>query len=363
MKILLTAALLCAIVSTDALAQQSVGSISGKVRLRTTEQAGSLRVEVEEVTTEAKVELAEVDTSGSFTVRNLPFGTYDLYLFEHEHSVFAKRVTVNSAIPFCVNIEAIPDFSGTEITVTDTHLESTQPTIHTLFTAPVIASLPVTNPARQVEAILLNSPGVVPDEDGRLHMRGEDAMLQFVIDGIPLTSNQTRIYAPLFNSGLVESADMLRGSLDPEYGVATSGILNISTKSGFDKPSFGQIEYSTGSFNNASQSVDFGGHVGQAFAFYGAYGGFTSDRYLDPVSGFDPDHTGGSGTNYFGKINIIASDNTAYSCATAGSCTATASGTSSVFLITAALASPVTPYTGALADNPYCNIGTGSACP
>jgi hypothetical protein len=291
-----------------AFAQQSVGSIVGHVKVASEDQAAELHIRAEEVTTEANIEFAELDSAGNFAMRNLPFATYDLYLVAPQGTAFIKRVVVHSAIAMRVDIETLPDFSKTEIIVTDTHLEPTQPAVHSLFTAPIIQALPVTNPANGIEAVLYNSPGIVPDEDGRMHMRGEDAMLQYVIDGIPLTTNQTRIYAPLFNTNFVESADLLRGAFDPEYGVATSGVLNISTKSGFDAPQFGHAEYSIGTFNNTNQGVDFGGHFGQVFAYYGAYGSFRSDRYLDPVSGFDPNHTHGDGSDYFGKINVILSD-------------------------------------------------------
>jgi outer membrane cobalamin receptor len=308
MKRYLILLIFLALIHSRSYAQQSVGSIVGHIHLSNPDDAQSLHLVVEEITTEAKVETAEVDTSGDFVVRNLPYATYDLYLYSQSNSVFAKRVTINSAVPVRVEIDSVPTFQGTEITVTDTHLEATQPTVHTLFTAPVILTLPVTNPAKGIEAVLLNSPGVVPDEDGRLHIRGEDAMLQYVVDGIPLTTNQTRIYAPLFDANFIESADLLRGSLDPEYGVAASGVLNVTTKSGFDATNFGHAEYSVGTFNNGSQGIDFGGHIGQAVAYYGAYGSFHSDRYLDPVSGFDPNHTAANGSDYFGKINVIASD-------------------------------------------------------
>jgi outer membrane receptor protein involved in Fe transport len=290
-------------------AQHSVGTIQGHVALVSAEDADDLSIKVEEVTTEATIESAEIDSSGNFVVRNLPFATYDLYLLRRGHSVVARRVVVSSAIPVNVIIDSIPSIQGAEVTITDTHIESTRPTVHTLYTAPVINRLPVTNPAKAIESILLWSPGVVPDEDGRLHMRGEDAMLQYVIDGIPIVLNQTRVYAPLLDANLIESADLLRGSLSPEYGVATSGVLNVTTKSGFDAPSFANASYSFGSFDNSSKSANYGGHFGQSFAYFIGYSNFSSSRYLDPISGFEPNHTNGSGSDYFGKLNAIISDN------------------------------------------------------
>lgn len=309
MRILLLI-LLSIIFANSSFAQHSSGTIKGHVLLSSPDEADDLGIRVEEVTTEATIEMAEVDTSGDFTIRNLPFATYDLYLLRRGKPVVARRVIVNSAVPVTVTIDSIPVIEGPDVTVTDTHIESTRPTVHTLYTAPVIQRLPVSNPSKAIESVLLWSPGVVPDEDGRMHMRGEDAMVQYVIDGIPITLNQSRVYSPLLDANLIESADLLRGSLNPEYGVATSGILNVTTRSGFDAQSFAGASYSYGSFHNTSQSVDYGGHFGQDFAYFIGYGSFNSDRYLDPISGFDPNHTTGSGGDYFGKFNAILSTKT-----------------------------------------------------
>jgi outer membrane receptor protein involved in Fe transport len=297
-------------IAAAANAQHSVGTVQGHVVLSSPDEADELGIKVEEVTTEAVIETTDVDTAGDFVVRNLPFATYDLYLLRRGKSVVARRVVVNSSVPIQVVIDSIPMIEGAEVTIIDTHIESTRPTVHTLYTAPTIQRLPVANTAKAIESILLWSPGVVPDEDGRLHMRGEDAMLQYVIDGIPISMNQTRVYSPLLDANLIESADLLRGSLNPEYGVATSGVLNVTTRSGFDAASFANASYSYGSFHNTSQSVNYGGHFGGSLAYFLGYSNFSSDRYLDPVSGFDPNHTNGSGNDYFGKINAILSSKT-----------------------------------------------------
>src|SRR5438105_686167 len=135
--------------STSAFAQ-SVVTITGHIHRITPEIADELRVEVEEVTTEAMIEEAEVDSSGEFVIRNLPFATYDLYLREQRRSAFVRRVVVRSAVPIEINIDSLPNFEGAEVTVTDTHLEPTEPTVHTLFTGPVIQSLPVANTAKGI---------------------------------------------------------------------------------------------------------------------------------------------------------------------------------------------------------------------
>src|SRR4051812_12534200 len=98
-----------------AIAQQSVGSIVGHVKVASEDQAAELHIRAEEVTTEANIELAELDSAGNFAMRNLPFATYDLYLVAPQGTAFIKRVVVHSAIAARVDIETLPDFSRTEI--------------------------------------------------------------------------------------------------------------------------------------------------------------------------------------------------------------------------------------------------------
>jgi outer membrane receptor protein involved in Fe transport len=110
---------------------------------------------------------------------------------------------------------------------------------------------------------------------------------------------------PLLDASFIESAEMIRGALDPRYGA--NGVLNINTKSGFNATTFGHAEYSIGTLGNSSQGVDLGGRGGNIFAYYGSYGSFNTNRYLDPISGPDPNHTNGSGSDYFGKLEILPS--------------------------------------------------------
>src|SRR5947209_2431031 len=118
------------IAATPVHAQQSVGSIVGHIRLANPDQAESLRVRAEDVTTEAMIETTEIDSGGNFALRNLPFATYDLYLVSPAGSAFERRVIVHSAVAQRVEIDSLPNFEKTEITVADTHLEPTQPAVH-----------------------------------------------------------------------------------------------------------------------------------------------------------------------------------------------------------------------------------------
>lgn len=162
-----------------------------------------------------------------------------------------------------------------------------------MLTPSVIDQLPAASADKKIESILLSTPGVVPDEDGRMHVRGEDAQLQYVIDGIPITSDLSRVYSSLLNPQLAKAIVIQTGALDAEYGVATSGVLSITSKSGFEKPLFarGSIQY--GSFDGKGTHVEIGGNLKNQSAFYATANVNETNRYLDPISGFSPIHDHG----------------------------------------------------------------------
>jgi len=302
MKYFLTSIFLCFCIATSARAQQSVATVFGHVRLESPDDAQNLLFGMKEITSGAMVEVSPPDTGGVFEFPLLPFATYDLYVHEQDHSIFLKRIVLSSSVPIHIELDSIPIFDSAAVSP---EWNRSQSELHTLFTAPLISELPVANTIDGIEAIERNMPGIVPAGNGWMHLRGEDPAPEFVIDGIPITTEETRTTMPLLDASFIESADLLRGSLDPEYG--SNGILNINTKSGFNATTFGHAEYSTGTLGNSSQGVDLGGRAGNLFAYYGSYGSFSTNRYLDPISGPDPNHTNGSGSDYFGKIDILPS--------------------------------------------------------
>lgn len=283
-------------------AQQSSGTIIGHIAGDST--TSNAVVEVIEVTTSTKIQDIPVN-KGSFTAQDVPFGTYILRM-RKGGEVVSSRVVVNSSVP--VETTLAKEIQREEVVVEADRLDESRIGPHTVFTANTVELLPTTTTDKAIEAVLLNTPGIVPDEDGRMHMRGEDAQLQYIIDGIPLIFNQTRVYSSLFNANLIKTIDILRGGLNPEYGVATSGIVTITTKSGFDHPWFGNASQRFGTFNTKETEADFGGNFNGTVGIYGAYSTSNTNRYLDPINGFDPIHDDGSSSHYFGKVDVLASE-------------------------------------------------------
>jgi outer membrane receptor protein involved in Fe transport len=291
-------------------AQQSTGTINGIVHDRQSRVEAGVEAQLVELSTGTMVERTAVAPDGRFVFHDVPFARYAVRITYDSLLLAVKGVDLSSSVPITLEISDLSEFALPGVQVVAAHLALTrsQTTSSRLFTAEAIRDLPVASGTKQIEAVLLNTPGVAPDEDGRLHIRGEDAQLQYVIDGIPVTTNLTRVYSSLFDASLIKSADVQTGGMNAEYGVATAGVVALTTKSGFDAPLIAHLSGGYGTYGNREISSELGGNIGGRLGIFVAASSSETDRYLDPVSSGDPIHGEGSTRTYFAKMNGIITE-------------------------------------------------------
>jgi outer membrane receptor protein involved in Fe transport len=109
--------------------------------------------------------------------------------------------------------------------------------------------------------VVLQMPGVTQDAEsaGGIHVRHEMQPVEFRINGIPLPTGLS-----FFGQGLsprfASSVTLVTGALPAEYGLTTSGIIDIETKSGLFAPG-GEVAMYGGSYATLHPSVEYGGAV------------------------------------------------------------------------------------------------------
>ena len=122
---------------------------------------------------------------------------------------------------------------------------------------------------RTLSQVLLQAPGVTQDttSQGGIHVRNEHANVQYRINGVALPEGVS-----LFgqNGGLsprlANSVELITGALPAEYGLRTSGIIDVQTKSGvFEKG--GYVGMYGGSHSWLQPSGEYRGSVGR-FNYY-----------------------------------------------------------------------------------------------
>ena len=104
-------------------------------------------------------------------------------------------------------------------------------------------------------------PGVAQDElDKRLHVRGEEANLQYRINGLLLPDGLSGFGQEL-STKFLDSVSLITGTLPAQYGNRTAGIVDIRTKSGQELHG-GTVSVYGGDYHTAMPTIEYGGSSG-----------------------------------------------------------------------------------------------------
>lgn len=107
---------------------------------------------------------------------------------------------------------------------------------------------------------LLQAPGVSQDSFGQIHLRNDHGNIQYRIDGVILPEGIS-FFGQSLTSRFAASVDLITGSLPAQYGLVTTGIVDIQTKSGTFEPG-GSIGLYGGSQGWVEPSAEYAGSSG-----------------------------------------------------------------------------------------------------
>jgi outer membrane receptor protein involved in Fe transport len=117
---------------------------------------------------------------------------------------------------------------------------------------------------------LLQTPGASQDSFGQIHLRNDHANIQYRIDGVILPEGIS-FFGQSLTSRFASSIDVITGSLPAQFGLVTTGIVDIQTKSEQFAPG-GSIGMYGGSHGWIEPSVEYAGHQGNLnYYFAGDY--------------------------------------------------------------------------------------------
>ena len=141
--------------------------------------------------------------------------------------------------------------------------------------------------------VILQAPGVVQDSFGQLHIRGDHANIQYRLNNVILPEG-IAVFGQTLSPRLAGNIDLVTGALPAQYGLRTAGIINITTKSGFQ--SGGEVGVYGGSHATIEPSFEYGGS-------WGANSAFVSGSFLHTGVGIEsPD---GSATPLHDRSNQL----------------------------------------------------------
>jgi outer membrane receptor for ferrienterochelin and colicins len=208
---------------------------------------------------------------------------------------------------------AAPPASGqvSEIVVTAQRLDAARSTVEpalgaTTYSLPeaFINNLPA-GANTQLNQVVLQAPGVAQDSFGQLHIRGDHGNVQYRLNNVILPEG-LQVFGQTLSPRLAQNIDLITGAVPAQYGLRTAGVLNITTKSGFQNG--GEIGIYGGSHGMIEPSIEYGGSSGATSGFIsGSYTG-TDVGIESPDGRGTPLHDHSDQYQAFGYLDHILDD-------------------------------------------------------
>jgi outer membrane receptor protein involved in Fe transport len=264
-------------------AQGRVGSVQGTIKDPTGALVPNAQVTVTQPVTGYK-QTTQTDAQGSFKLVNVPFNTYKVRVEAAGFQPAEDSIDLETTIPLNLDLSLSLEEATAAVTITtgagamlETDRTSSDTDINqTILERPLGAA-----PSRAIESIVASTPGFVTDDNGRMHPRGSESQVQYVVDGVPVTDNMSAIFSTSLDARTLRTVEVLTGGLPAEFGDKLAGVINVNTRSGLEGPTQGGISFSGGSFSTGETAVDFATHT-KKLGILTNLSASTSQRYLDP---------------------------------------------------------------------------------
>ena len=245
------------------------------------------------------------DSSGKFTISNVPFNPYHLTVLGHGFVPYSQDIDVRSLVPVNLNITLKVGGASEIVTVEaqGADLVENDPTGHTDVDRGLFDKLPLESRSSSVSSLVtLASPGVSADSNGLFHGLGDHASNSFSVDGQPITDQQSKVFSNQIPLDSIESLEVIPGAPPAEYGGKTSLVIVATTRSGLgSKTPHGSVNASYGSFGSSNIGFDLA-YGGDKWGNFISANGLNTGRFLDPPE-FVVMHDKGNEENIFDRVD------------------------------------------------------------
>ncbi|MGB9069999.1 MAG: TonB-dependent receptor [Candidatus Acidiferrales bacterium] len=247
---------------------------------------------------------ATTDTSGNFSIANVPFNPYHMTVSAQGFAAYAQDIDVRSSVP--INVKINLQLAGASSTVTVESagdLLETDSTFHTDVDRALFDKLPLESASSSLSSLVtLSSPGVAADSNGLFHGLGDHAENSFSVDGQPITDQQSKVFSNQVPVDAIQSMEVISGAPPAEYGDKTSLVIDVTTRSGQGMTTpHGTVTADYGSFGSANGGFNLG-YGGQNWGNFISASGLDSGRFLDPPE-FQVFHDKGNEENVFDRLD------------------------------------------------------------
>jgi len=303
----LAALLLLACCPTQRVFGQSLGN-AGTVEGTVVDPSGGA-VAKAEVTLQNPVsgynQMAVSGSDGMFRLSNIPPNPYHLEVKASGFAVFSQDVDIRNAIPIQVRAMLAVAGATTSLTVIGaSEAIENDPSAHVDVDRNQMLKITAVDPGGSLsQAIIYSTGGVAADGNGFFHPLGDHAQASFVVDGQPISDQQSKLFSTQIPTSAIQSMEVTTGTPASEFGDKTSLVAQVTTRSGLGAGrAFGNIDASYGSFGQAGGNVALGWGTAK-FGNFIVLDGVRSGRFLDTPE-FRPIHDIGNNETIFDRLDF-----------------------------------------------------------
>lgn len=281
-------------------AQARIGTVQGTVKDPSGALVRDARVQITQPLT-GYSQAVQTDQQGSFKLVNIPFNTYKVQAEAPGFETTEQSIDLESTIPLNLDLSLSLTGATAAVTVTTDNsavLEQDRTSSDTDLNQSILERPLGAAPSRAIESMVSSAPGFVTDDNGRMHPRGSESQVQYVVDGVPVTDNMSAIFSTSLDARTLRTVEVLTGGIPAEFGDKLAGVINVNTRSGLEGPTQGGLSLSGGSFSTGEIAADFATHT-RRFGFLTNLSTTTSQRYLDPPTIDNFHNFGRTGKGFF----------------------------------------------------------------
>jgi Carboxypeptidase regulatory-like domain len=248
---------------------------------------------------------AGTDSSGKFTIPNVPFNPYHLTVTGEGFAAYVQDVEVRSVVPVTLTISLQVKGSSESVTVEAAgDLLENDSTFHTDVDRGLFDKLTLESQSSSVSSLVtLATPGIAADSNGLFHGMGDHAENSFSVDGQPITDQQSKVFSNQIPLDSIQSMEVISGAPPAEFGEKASVVINVTTRSGQGVTTpHGEVTASYGSFGTSNLGFNLA-YGGAKWGNFISANGLNSGRFLDPPQ-FDVIHAKGNEENVFDRLDF-----------------------------------------------------------
>jgi hypothetical protein len=243
---------------------------------------------------------------GTFRLVNIPANPYHLEIMAAGFGVFTQDVNVRNAVPVSLKLKLALAGAQSSVTVeaAGADILENDPSAHVDVDRSLLLKLPSSDAAGGLSQAIMNTTGgVAADANGFFHPVGDHAQASFVVDGQPISDQQSKVFSTQLPTSAIQSMEVTTGTPNAEFGDKSSLVAQVTTRSGLGAGKvFGNIGANYGSFGNSGGTFGLGWGTAK-FGNFIAMDGVRSGRFLDAPE-FTAFHDVGNGQTLFDRMDF-----------------------------------------------------------